>query len=376
MRISQALWRADRGWEGGLEADPTAGLVLSLASPGLLEEPIRAAELREAFPNAALIGCSTGGEIHGDDAYEGTISVTAVSFARTEVVPAVVDLAAHADVEAAGRALGQALRRPGLKAALVFSDGTQVNGSLLIQGMRAILGDAVFISGGLAGDGDRFGRTTVMFEGAAVPGRIAAAGLVGEAVRVTHGSAGGWDAFGPERVITRARGNVLYELDGQPALTLYKRYLGEEAARLPSSALFFPLHIYRAGAEEDALVRTVVGIDEASEAMIFAGDIPEDWHARLMRGNLDRLVGGAAEAAEQTSGSHGTTQLALLVSCIGRKLLMGQRVHEEIEAVRGVLGPAAHLTGFYSYGEISPHARSGICELHNQTMTITVVSEV
>jgi len=181
--------------------------------------------------------------------------------------------------------------------------------------------------------------------------------------------------FGPEREITRAEANVLHELDGQPALDLYKRYLGEDAAGLPGSALLFPLRIYPADKPDEAIVRTVVGIDETARTMIFAGDMPKGYRAQLMRGNFDRLIQGAANAAEQANGEHDGERVAILVSCIGRKLLLGQRIREEVEAVNDIFGGDAHLTGFYSYGEVSPHAVTGCAELHNQTMTITVLSE-
>ena len=110
--------------------------------------------------------------------------------------------------------------------------------------------------------------------------------------------------------------------------------------------------------------------------MIFAGDVPQDAVAQLMRGHFDRLIEGAAQAAlAAKSANGGSEHLAILVSCIGRKLLLGERIVEEVEAVTATLDEGTAITGFYSYGEISPHPESGRCELHNQTMTITVLSE-
>jgi len=114
--------------------------------------------------------------------------------------------------------------------------------------------------------------------------------------------------------------------------------------------------------------------------MTFAGDIPQGWTAQLMRGNMDRLAAGAADAARQArsglDGNDSDQRFSILVSCIGRRLLMGQRAVEEVEAAGAELGPETLRLGFYSYGEISPHARSGQCELHNQTMTVTTLAEV
>jgi hypothetical protein len=99
--------------------------------------------------------------------------------------------------------------------------------------------------------------------------------------------------------------------------------------------------------------------------------------ARLMRANFERLVDGAAGAAKRSLEGVGTeaTELAILISCVGRKLVLKQRVEDEVEAVRDALGASALMTGFYSYGEISPFTPLARCELHNQTMTITTISE-
>jgi hypothetical protein len=199
-------------------------------------------------------------------------------------------------------------------------------------------------------------------------------GFSGDSVRVGHGSVGGWQGFGPQRLVTRSEGNVLFELDGKPALELYKRYLGDEATRLPASALLFPLSIGKADDRGYELVRTVLNVDESAQSMTFAGDIPQGAVVQLMRASFTRLVEGASAAAEGATRD-GTNKLAIMISCIGRKLLMGQRISDEVEAASAILGTESVRVGFYSYGEISPHARSGACELHNQTMTITTFDE-
>jgi hypothetical protein len=200
--------------------------------------------------------------------------------------------------------------------------------------------------------------------------------LYGSRLKVGFGSLGGWDSFGPERVVTRSKANVLYELDGRSALGLYRQYLGEQANGLPATGLLFPLSI-RTRADETPVVRTILSIDEEAQSLTFAGDIPEGAYARLMNANFDRLIAGAAGAARTSYQAIGSTApgLAILISCVGRKLVLKQRIEEEVEAVRKVLGAHAVLTGFYSYGEISPFTPGARCELHNQTMTITTLSE-
>lgn len=378
MRIEQLQWTSRNGWQPAVPALPAAGLVLIFGATDRLE-PARCDEIRAFYPAARQFGCSTAGEILDARVYDETITATAVSFTATEsrlVSQAIVDPAAS---EAAGAALAAQLPHDGLRHVLVLSDGLHVNGTDLVRGIKGRLPAEVEVTGGLSGDGARFGRTLVIADGPPRERLVAAVGFYGERFRVGYGSLGGWDPFGPSRLITRSEGNVLYELDGQSALALYKQYLGEHAAGLPATGLLFPLALRaegESGGEADGLVRTILAVDEASQSMTFAGDMPQGRYVRLMKANFDRLVEGAAGAARVAKGVLQDAQLAILVSCVGRKLVLKQRVEEEIEGVRDVLGAGARLTGFYSYGEISPYTPTARCELHNQTMTITALGEI
>lgn len=354
----------------------TAHLVIYFSSTQLSKETDIYQELRSIYPHAIIVGCSTGGEIQNEDVYDDSIVANAIKFNSTELKLAQKRVSDTTNSYDAGKSIGQDLLQPNLKCVIVISDGLQVNGSELIRGITSIIGKNIPVTGGLAGDGDRFQETYVCANGPAEQGLIAAIGLYGDKIVIRHGCAGGWDAFGPERIITKSKANVLFELDGQPALDLYKAYLGEEANNLPGSALLFPLTIRPANSKDYTVVRTILAVNEQDKSMTFAGDMPEGHVAQLMRGNMDHLVEGAAQAARNAKYDEGSgDQVALLVSCIGRKLLMGQLITDEIEAVKSIIGDQAKMIGFYSYGEISPHAASGMCELHNQTMTITTLME-
>ena len=230
------------------------------------------------------------------------------------------------------------------------------------------------VTGGLSGDGARFGTTEVFLDGAPTSHEVVALGLYGKDLRVGYGSLGGWDPFGPDRLVTRSEGSVVYELDGRPALDLYREYLGEHAAGLPASGLLFPLSIRN---EHAGLVRTILDVDREARSLTFAGDVPQGAYARLMRANFDRLIDGATGAAKDAALplAGAPAELAILISCVGRKLVLKQRVEEELESVRDVLGDGAILTGFYSYGELCPGATGACADLHNQTMTVTTLSE-
>ncbi len=338
--------------------------------------------LAEAFPGALRIGCSTAGEIVGEEVCEGSIVVTAVHFDATTVREVTTELACMADSGAAGERLAAQLPGEGLRAVLVFAQGVAINGSALVAGMSRQLPPGVAVSGGLAGDGGAFSRTWVLSSQGVAEHRVVAVGLYGQALRVGHGSFGGWEPFGPARKVTRCENNVLYELDGEPALDIYKRYLGEYARDLPASGLLFPFSMADKDRSSVGLIRTILGVDEASGSLILAGEIDPDGYLKLMHANPNALVDGAQRAAEMARAMVPGEALAILVSCVGRKLVLGGRVDEEVEAVADVFGRNCTLTGFYSYGEISPfNAAPGAvgpdsCRLHNQTMTITLLTEV
>ena len=378
MRIEQTRWSPGRDW---VPAPPgklgdKAQLVLLFGSPACLKQTAWQDDIGSAYPNAHRLGCSTAGEIYGTEVTDETLVATAIAFEHTRLQGVSLKLGDVSDSFQAGERLANSLPRESLVHVLVISDGQNVNGSDLVAGLTQHLPAGVTLTGGLAGDGDRFQETLVLWDGPPEPNTIAVIGLYGDRIKVGFGSLGGWDAFGPERLVTRSAGNILYELDGQPALALYKKYLGEHAEELPASGLLFPLSL-RTGAGE-SVVRTILGINEAEHSLTFAGDMPQGGHARLMKANFDRLIDGAVGAAQTSYEAIGKTspELALLISCVGRKLVLKQRIEEEVEGVQEVLGRETVLAGFYSYGEISPFTPSARCELHNQTMTITTLSEL
>jgi hypothetical protein len=370
-------WEPLTGWSAPLpsELDGPSTLVLAFGSPPQQVAAARLAELAAALPQAQLAGCSTAGEILDRRVAEDGMSVAVARFVHTSLRHAGAAVAAPTDSRRAGRELAEALAAPGLRGVLVFSDGLRVNGTELLNGVKEVLPAEVAVTGGLAGDGDRFQATWVVAQARATAGVVSAIGLYGDRIRVGYGSRGGWDGFGVEREVTRSDGNVLYELDGEPALALYKRYLGDRAAGLPATALLFPL-VLRADDGGAGLVRTVLAVDEATQSMTFAGDVPQGARVQLMRANFDRLVEGAATAGQLAGRGHdaGGGCLAVAISCVGRRLVLGERTEEEVEAVLDSLPPDSSLVGFYSYGEISP-SDTGSCELHNQTMTLTTLVE-
>jgi hypothetical protein len=388
MNIQQRKWTLSIGWVPASAASfaTSCQLVLVFGATAALRQPHLTAAIRADYPHAHIFGCSTAGEICGTQVSDDSLSVTAVHFEHTGLRSVEADLSQTPGSFEAGEWIGKALpdivldeatgKQEKLAHVLVLSDGLKLNGSDFVAGLVKHLPEGITLTGGLAGDGARFGETLVFKDGVPKTDTVAALGLYGSRLKVGFGSLGGWDSFGQDRLITRSKANVLYELDGQSALALYKQYLGEHANGLPATGLLFPLSI-RTQSGETPVVRTILSVDETAQSMTFAGDVPEGAYARLMKANFDRLIDGATGAARTSAQALGPggSELAILISCVGRKLVLKQRIEEEVEAVRDVLGSGTALAGFYSYGEISPFTPGARCELHNQTMTITALSE-
>jgi hypothetical protein len=375
LRTESFIWRPQET-HGPSARLGEAQLVLFFGPRQLLAERQHYAALRQAYPGAILLGCSSGGQIVPEGVEEGVISGLAMHFATSRLRLHREPVSPGAASRHIGRRLGEALAAPDLAGIIVLSDGLLVNGSELAEGLAEAVPLGVPIAGGMAGDDDRFEETLVSANCSPARGVVGAVGLYGDGLAIRTGYGGGWTVFGPRRRITRADRNVLRELDGQPALALYEAYLGPDAHALPGSGLRFPLLIRDPANPATELIRTLLAIDRDKGTMTFAGNLPEGWTAQLMRANFQRLAEGAGLAARQAHGrDEATGEAALLVSCIGRKLVLGQRIEDEIDAVRRGLGGAIPACGFYSYGEFSPAAGGGPVELHNQTMTVLTIAE-
>jgi hypothetical protein len=381
MNIETFSYSQEKGWSvksfPKLDSDQTAVFVFGASS--YLDKPTPLQELMAAYPKSHIMGCSTAGEIYDTNISDESLTVAVVQFEHTRLAAFTTKVSSAKDSYRAGEMLAEKLAGPDLVAVFVLSTGTNINGSELVRAFNDRLQGKAVVTGGLAGDGDRFERTWVIQNRKVAKDYVSALGLYGSRVRVGHGSKGGWDVFGPQRLVTSSEDNVLYELDGKPALDLYKEYLGDLVSGLPSSAMLFPLALSADRQNQKSIVRTILGVEEKTKSLTFAGDIPNGYYAQLMKANFDRLIDGAGEAAAMTGLSDfkstpGPT-LSIAISCVGRRLVLGERTEEELEATLETLPRGVKQVGFYSYGEISPYA-SGTCDLHNQTMTLTTLQEI
>lgn len=377
MKIVQEIFKEEFGWENifqnGSISNPQ--VVLAFGNREIISQNQIYQELKNKYPTADIIMSSTAGEIINTGFVDNSVVITAIEFEHTQLETCQVNIGDFENSYDAATKIVSTLSKKELKHVFIVADGQLINGSELVEGLNQFEIKEVSTTGGLAGDGYDFNKTLVGLNNIPAEGNIVAIGFYGDRLKVEFGSKGGWDPFGPERIITKSKDNILYELDNQNALDLYKKYLGDAAKELPSSALFFPLSIKIEGADE-SLVRTILSICEETKSMTFAGNMPQGSLAQMMKHNADRLIGGAEQAAEKCMTSSENPEFAILVSCVGRKIVLGQNIDEEIEVIRDQLGNKTILTGFYSYGEIAPFSHSSRSELHNQTMTITTFSEI
>lgn len=380
MKTSQVIIKTGSDMDTALQAllEVQPDLVLAFGALSFFETPRLADALRRRFPQAVIAGCSTAGEIAVDRVYDDTCVVTAIHFASTSVAMESTVLNGMQDSFGAGARVAGMLAPEGLSAILLFGPGVGINGSALVAGLQSVL-PGIPVSGGLAADGGRFRKTATLGRHGPANDQIAAVGLYGKELHLGYGSFAGWEPFGPIRRVTRCSDNVLHELDGKRALDIYQSYLGDYAKDLPGSGLLFPFAMFGPDRQGRGIFRTIIGINEEEGSLTLAGDIDASGYLRLMHASTEKLIEGAETAAHAATGAARNAgkgdALAILVSCVGRKLVMGDRIDEEIEAVVDVLGKHTMVAGFYSNGEIAVSDVQGECRLHNQTMTITWISE-
>lgn len=330
-------------------------------------------------PTAQHVYVSGGGQIVDGLVQDAPTVVAFLTFERgTTVHPVVLDGVSIETSAALGHELGARLGTMAqLRHILLFAEGITFNAAAFLETLNTHIAADVRISGGLASNGTALTRSVVGLNAPPMERRLVAIGLAGDHVDIGTGSVGGWDLFGPERVVSSAGIAAVHELDGERALDVYKRYLGDFAKELPGAALLFPLAV-RTAPDAPIAVRTILGIDEATGTLKFAGDIPVGSRVRLMRTTSNKLLDGAARAAEiaKHDGDQGDS-LALCISCIGRRAVLRTRVDEEIDEVARESGSSI-VVGFYSNGEIAPPSDGrefAHAVLHNQTMTVTTIRE-
>lgn len=376
MRSNTFCFNLNTGWSVSSfpNGDPERMLALVFASPEFSEHSAVLEQLRTHYPGLQIAGCSTAGNIIGEQLSDHSIVVTLIQFDSATFRVETFDCSQAKDSRKVGTQIGRTFASDGLRHILIFSDGLNVVGSELVSGVQAVLPPRVKVSGGLAGDEDRFGKTFTIDKNGISDHKVVAVALYGEKLSITSGTAGGWIPFSAEQIVTRSEGNIVYELDGRSALACYHDYLGQSSSELPAIGLKYPL-LVRSNSEANLwTVRSVLGVNDEEGSLTFAGTIAQGATVRLMYAHKEAIIHAAGTACDLAWHQQRGSKLALGVSCVGRRLVLEDRVAEELHEAKTKLPLGTRMIGFYSYGEICPH-RSGELEFHNQSFTVTLLGE-
>ena len=323
-----------------------------------------------------IVGCTTAGEISSEglsvnSAVLGGIASDQIDF---EIV-AVGDLGQ--DSQLAGRRLADAFSAEP-QYVQIFSDGLTGNGCALLRGIADVLGDHVPVSGGAAGDNGEFRETFQFSNGRIHRDAVCAIGFYGD-LRLGTSVSSGWVPIGLAKQVTKARGGVVYELNGEPALNVYQRFLGQHAQKLPAIGVEYPLGFSLPGGPADHedlfVLRATMSVDRKARAITFAGEIPEGVMVNLTCGDRPSILQAAQTAARNAQSAivEADPEIIFCFSCMARKIVLGRRTKEEIEAVRSELGRQVPMVGFYSYGEFSPVGPAARNYMHNESITLSVL---
>ena len=332
---------------------------------------------------ALIIGCTTDGEISTAGLSLNSVVVLAWASNNIRLHTAQMEQISK-DSHGAGIALAekfQGLNSPYIQ---IFSDGLSGNADQIIQGIKTRLGDHIRIAGGTAGDGANF-KQTYQYSNE----RVLSDSLVGVAfegdLHFATGVGCGWFPVGLTKEVTKAVGNVVYELDGQPALQVYEKFLGKHARYLPSVGVEYPLGLMgRYGDIEDNnyfLCRAIMAVDPQTGSITFAGDIPQGAKVKMTMGNEADIIGAVEKAAQsalnelQSDNPAVKPKAIFLYSCMARRIVLGSKTGKEILAIQKIVGGNVPIIGFYTYGEYAPIDKHGYSYFHNETATITIIGE-
>lgn len=372
LKIDQHILDNNK-WDARLLKAENPQLALLFGSRYTLEQSESSlVQFQEMYPDASIISISGAGNILGDTIIDNTIVANSIEFEHTKIQISHTTFKDRDELEVADSLMAN-IDQENLKSLLLYSC-SGINLERVIQRLNSKLNNVIPISGGAAGDDMRFEKTIIGIGSDLSTERIVLIGLYGDKIHTQYGLHSGMDPFGPKRKITKCLGNIIFEIDHQPALDLYKDYLGDKASELPASALHFPLNISSIG-KEKPVVRSVQTVDEKTGSLVLFGEVQEGMTVQLMKTYQDNVIVGGSKSAILAANRFEGEAFALIVSCVGRRIVLGPLTEEELTEAKEVLGPNTIMSGFYSYSELSPCSENGRCLLHNQTITITTFFE-
>ncbi|WP_437670236.1 FIST signal transduction protein [Sorangium sp. So ce131] len=324
-----------------------------------------------------LAGCSTAGEINSDEVLSD--SVTAMGLCSRDVEFRTFKVEGiGADAHEAGRALAAQVKAFDPALLLLFPDALAVSATRLLDGLQSVLGPEFPVLGGMAADSVKYTGTFQYWNREALTNSAVAVGMKGRIELVTRARSG-WTPMGAPRTCTRVEnGSTLLALDGRPALELYEEYLGERARDLPTVSTEFPLGLVSGiqrgvvTPDDQILVcRGVRGVDRERGAMLLGGDIPEGGQVRMMRATKEDVIKASSVAGALACDEMPDPTLAFFFNCAARKVVLGWRYRQDVQALFRRLGPSVPKIGFFTYGEFCP--TGGVSLYHEVTFTVALL---
>ncbi|MDP8264466.1 MAG: FIST N-terminal domain-containing protein [Candidatus Aceula lacicola] len=340
--------------------------------------------IKETFPEAKIIGCSTSGLILSKTIETWGISILAIGSKDLHFGISCVKNISKDKINLISEELAQkATKNFGLdrrQVSLLLTDGLSQNNSLLLKGMQKSLGLLSPILGAGSSDNFQSKKTYQYFENEVLTDSAIAV-IMGGQIATGFSSQHGWKPLGKPRIITKAKKNIIKEINNKKAISLYEEFFADQAVSLFSSRLnrmrdFYPLGMLIEG-EKKYLLQQVVSVTDTGE-LVCQGEIPEGTEVHIMIGNKDSCrhsaLNAACEVKESLFGR--TPDLVLVFESASRQKLLGRNIFQEIQIIKEVLGESVPIFGMYCYGEFAPLGTPGQASqsfLQNETISILAI---
>jgi hypothetical protein len=345
--------------------------VLAFFSADLDPALVQKGLARSLPPEVVLVGCSSYAEIDSAEALTRSVTLLGCRSASCKAQAASLPADGRSPREL-GRALGAQLAPFSPRLLLLFPDVLTVNATQLLRGVQEVFGSEFPIIGGAPADSGAFQRTHLLCGRTLQTSGVVALALRGP-LHISTAARSGYLPISIARTATRVEaGNVLLELDGRPALDVYREFLGPRAGEMPAVSVEFPLGIVQEGREAaPALTSAIFKVDEARRALILGGDIPAGGQLRILSAARTEVLAGAKAATELACRGLPNPDVALLFNCMSRKVSLGPRYKDEYAGALSLLPAELPKVGFYTFGELSP--MHGVTEHHESTYTLALL---
>jgi hypothetical protein len=392
LEVGVGWSKNDDSFKAGKEACEKALKALGSTSPDLIflfssiryEHKKLLKGVREVAKDSPLVGCTTGGEICSEGPQRGSVVLTALKSKQAKIFTAKVERISK-NLRKAGEEFGSILTKnipPEIGGTIfVFPDGLSGNMTELIRGIYDSIHPTIDLVGGGAGDELKFERTYQFYNNEVLTDSVVGVYLNTD-IFCGYGVRHGFSPTGEPFLVTKAKGNILYELNQKPAIDAYLEYFGlskDEKGLEKLGAMkevnFYPLGIpiWR---EEYLIVH--LNYRNPDGSIICANEIQENSIVRIMRANKEDILNATRLAVNQALSmiKGKKIRVCFIFDCVTRPYLLEESIGEELRIVKEILGEDIPVSGFYTYGEIGRCSVAGGRPLfHTMTFVISILAE-